>query len=239
MQNHLSQIAVAIANYEMSFEMLPPGSVNDTGPILSEPVGYHVSWMVQILPQMDERNAFRKFDFAEGAYGTGSEPVRQYQINSYLCPSSYMVSALELVALTNYAGCHHHEEAQIAGDNTGLLLLNSSIRFEEIPDGSTHTLLLGEVDYQYDALGWVSGTRATLRNAGTLINNAGGGYRSRPTPGTPAPPTNEVGGFSSFHPGGAQFAIADGHVSFLSENIDPRVYQFLANRGDGELVGLP
>ncbi|MCB1128329.1 MAG: DUF1559 domain-containing protein, partial [Verrucomicrobiae bacterium] len=53
-QNHLSQIGVAIANYDMAFEVLPPGVVNPTGPIRSEdpPAAdeYHVSWIVQILP---------------------------------------------------------------------------------------------------------------------------------------------------------------------------------------------
>jgi prepilin-type N-terminal cleavage/methylation domain-containing protein/prepilin-type processing-associated H-X9-DG protein len=34
--------------------------------------------------------------------------------------------------------------------------------------------------------------------------------------------------FGSFHPGGAQFAFADGHVAFLGETIDLNSYQFLS-----------
>ncbi len=38
------------------------------------------------------------------------------------------------------------------------------------------------------------------------------------------------GAFGSKHPGGAHFAFGDGHVSFLSENVDLRSYQALSTR---------
>jgi prepilin-type N-terminal cleavage/methylation domain-containing protein/prepilin-type processing-associated H-X9-DG protein len=44
-------------------------------------------------------------------------------------------------------------------------------------------------------------------------------------------------GFKSRHVGGAQFALCDGSVRFLSENIDYRTYQRLGDRRDGEVVG--
>ncbi|GDX90703.1 MAG: DUF1559 domain-containing protein [Planctomyces sp.] len=43
--------------------------------------------------------------------------------------------------------------------------------------------------------------------------------------------------FGSYHVGGAQFAMADGSVRFISENVDLRLYQSLATRGNGEIVG--
>ncbi len=45
--NNLMQLGIALHNYESSYEVLPPGSVNPTGPILNVPKGYHFSWMVQ------------------------------------------------------------------------------------------------------------------------------------------------------------------------------------------------
>jgi hypothetical protein len=44
-----------------------------------------------------------------------------------------------------------------------------------------------------------------------------------------------VGGFGSWHFGGAQFALGDGSVRFLSENIDKLVYESLGKRADGTL----
>src|SRR6187431_609282 len=57
-KNSLCQIGLAIHNYEMAHNVLPPGSVNPTGPVRSEPIGYHMSWAVQILPYLEHQNVF-------------------------------------------------------------------------------------------------------------------------------------------------------------------------------------
>ena len=44
------------------------------------------------------------------------------------------------------------------------------------------------------------------------------------------------GSFSSFHPGGCHFAIADGSVHFLSEYISSDVLAKLTTRAGGEPV---
>jgi prepilin-type N-terminal cleavage/methylation domain-containing protein/prepilin-type processing-associated H-X9-DG protein len=50
---------------------------------------------------------------------------------------------------------------------------------------------------------------------------------------------NEVRGFKSMHPGGAQFAMADGSVQFINEGIDHNIYRGLSTRDGGEVVNLP
>jgi hypothetical protein len=200
-----------------------------------------VSWIVQILPQLDEANAYRKFDFKASAYAPENGEVRGHEIDVLLCPSQ-PDGPVPGIADTNYAGCHHHDEAQIAADNRGLMFLNSHMPFENVPDGMSHTLLIGEKAYRDDPIGWVSGTRATLRNTGDQINMAHNSRFGFSRPGTPpaAPPRPEdVGGFNSVHPGGAQFALGDGSVRFLSENTDPLLYTRLGDRADGELVKSP
>ena len=49
-----------------------------------------------------------------------------------------------------------------------MLFLNSNLRYSDILDGRSQTLLLGEFRPDFDELGWVSGTRASLRNTGTI-----------------------------------------------------------------------
>ena len=149
---------------------------------------------------------------------------------------------------SNYAGCHHDVEAPIDLDNNGVLFLNSSIRYEGIPDGSSNTLFVGEKLSDAGDLGWASGTRATLRNTGTALNGAGmpafGGAAAAPIEPEPVeddpdadPAALAVGGFSSTHEGGAHFALGDGSVRFISENIAPQVYQNLGHRADGQMIG--
>ena len=42
--------------------------------------------------------------------------------------------------------------------------------------------------------------------------------------------------FGSFHPGGAHFVFADGHVEFLSDTINMTTYQALSTIAGGELI---
>jgi prepilin-type N-terminal cleavage/methylation domain-containing protein/prepilin-type processing-associated H-X9-DG protein len=46
-------------------------------------------------------------------------------------------------------------------------------------------------------------------------------------------------GFKSRHPGGTNFAFADGSVHFVSQTIDHKTYQLLGCRNDGQPVDLP
>jgi prepilin-type N-terminal cleavage/methylation domain-containing protein/prepilin-type processing-associated H-X9-DG protein len=237
--NNLAQLGLAAHNFEFSMEHLPSGVINPDGPIRSEPIGQHVSYLVQLLRYVDQQGIADHFDVAEGAYAEANSAARAMVINTFLCPSSSaMMNADESAALTNYAGCHHHDEAPIAADNTGLLFLNSKVRYGEIYDGSSNTILVGEMLPYADSLGWASGTRATLRNTGTLINEFGLRRDRRLFAELPedADPL-WVGGFGSNHPGGAQFGFADGSVRFLSQSIEPDVYQNLGNRADGAMMG--
>lgn len=240
-KNNLMQIALAIQNYEMAHEVLPPGTVNPTGPIDSTADGYHYSWVVQILPYIEERNIYNHFDFTQSVYADANAAPRSMQIAVLLCPSDVGSPNPDLGS-TNFAGCHHHLEAPIDADNHGLLFLNSGINYRDIPDGSSNTILIGEKVISSDDRGWASGTRSTLRNTGTLPNaqvpayNYNAGYGNNPGDADESAP-GYVGGFHSRHAGGVQAALADGSVRFISENINPQTYQQLGDRADGGMIG--
>ncbi|MCA9135043.1 MAG: type II secretion system protein, partial [Planctomycetales bacterium] len=51
--NNIMQLAIAISNYDMAHRSLPPGTVDTKGPIVHLPIGFHHSWIVQILPMLD------------------------------------------------------------------------------------------------------------------------------------------------------------------------------------------
>ncbi len=236
--NNMAQIGLGVHHYEFAMEHLPAGSINDEGPIRSEAIGQHVSWTVQILPYIEQQAAYEHFDFDAGAYGPANADVRALKIPTYFCPSNPFGSNNgtdgKRIGSCHFAGSHHNSEAPIDEDNNGLLFLNSKVRYSEMLDGSSQTLLIGEAIAYENDLGWLSGTRATLRNISTL-NDRAIKDRSGRLPMHPPEPM-AVGGFGSYHQGGAQFAFADGSVRFMSDSMNPELRVQLAHRADGELL---
>jgi len=246
-KNNLMQLGLALHNYEMAFEILPPGCVNETGPVRNVEEGYHMSWIVQILPMLEQANTFGSIDFDASAYAAANGGVRGIVISTALCPSDWqrgMTNGLRTIGMNNYAACFGGEDVPIDMKNNGVMFLNSSIGFRQIRDGASNTIMVGEKCVVEDALdlGWMSGTRSTLRNTGVPINKGWdvGGPRAGaggPRKSLPPPDMTSTSGFSSYHAGGAQFVLCDGSVRFISENINLPVYANLGNRADMEILG--
>ncbi|NLF69368.1 MAG: DUF1559 domain-containing protein [Candidatus Anammoximicrobium sp.] len=112
------------------------------------------------------------------------------------------------------------------GPPTGVFYQNSGTQFRDVTDGTSQTFMFGERSFRSynlnvgaaNALGFspqVSGY--TSRNRSIL------GALGIPYYGINWTLTNRVHqtrGFHSQHPGGVQFALCDGSVRFVSENID-------------------
>ena len=244
------QLAIMLQSYESSHERLPPGVVNDTSPVLDLPKGYHFGWLAQSLPYFDLKNVYNHLNFNVGVYELQNVTTRAVLIRSLLCPSDPSPNrGAGGVAATSYAGCDNDVEAPISEKNNGVFILNRAIRYEEITDGTSQTVFAGEKLNDGTDQGWASGTRASLRNFGWMINRSASAASLSVGPGmdedtavpggTPAPEPGMatfVGGYSSRHPGGANFAFGDGSVRFLKTSISPRIMKLLANRADGDII---
>jgi prepilin-type N-terminal cleavage/methylation domain-containing protein len=174
-KNNLHQVSVAVQGYYDTFAMLPAGCVNRRGPILNHPAGFHHSWIGAILPHLDERPTYAAIDQNLGAYDKSNRLAAEVVLPILVCPSDSVaktssVKGMQKAGLSNYAGCHHPTEAPIDTTNHGTFYVNSFLTYDQVPDGSGHTVAIGEIRRDPMTLGWISGSRATLRNAGTPIN---------------------------------------------------------------------
>ena len=167
---NLEQLIIAVHNYEMLHGVYPPGTVNSTGPIQSLPQGYHHNWLIQLLPYLEQKNAYAHVDDLVGIYHPDNMPVRRLNVEIFSCPSAPRSGR----AYSDYAGVHNDVEAPIDVTNNGVFFLNSRVSYFDLKDGSSHTLFIGEKETYAGDLGWMSGTRATLRNTGVRINAAPG-----------------------------------------------------------------
>ena len=226
--NNLFQIGAALNNYQSAHEVLPPGTTDPQGPIHNAPAGYKMSWMVTILPYLDENVVFQHIDLSVGACDPKNATIRDIGIPAFICPSADPV-ALGRPAVSNYVGCHNDVEAPIDVNNHGVLFLNSHISRKDVTDGISYTLYVGEKLTDQDDLGWMSGTRATLRNTGA----APGTTDKMPS----ASVKNDlwVGGFGSDHAAVSNYLFGDGRTDSLSNCIDMKVFQQFGNRADGKL----
>lgn len=241
---------MALADYQAAHESLPPGVTNPDGPIRNIAEGIHIGWAVSLLPYIDEQATLQQIDMSLGVYAEKNAPARAVPIGLLRCPSSDIPPAMvgKDVAISSYAGCHNDVESPIDDDNHGVLFLDSRIRGEDITDGATHTIFLGEKLSADDDLGWMSGTRATLRNTGTPLRRTPGDHvaivRGMPLDDDPdAEPGNNrpnddlfVGGFGSWHATVTNFLFGDGAVRSVSNDIDPAILQQLGHRADGKLL---
>jgi len=241
--NNLMQIGIAISGYDGIHNVLPPGVVNDKGPIKNAPSGYHFGWLTQILPLIDRKTVATYIDPRVSVYAPENLTWRQVEINLLLCPSDpFPKSGPDGVFESNYAGVHDGVERPIDVTNRGVFFLNSHVRIEDVVDGTAQTVFVGEKAIDMPTLGWASGTNATLRNTGTRLSRGGG--RTAPVVlddpdepgGIDVPNPDPVGGFSSGHPGGSNFLFGDGGVRFLKQSISRSVFRRLGQRNDEEVI---
>jgi len=125
----------------------------------------------------------------------------------------------------------------------GIFAPNRSVAFRDIVDGTSSTLLVGEMqrlDGRMDETtsqdGWALGGVATLFSAANTINGGGSGTGNGQTGGLNNGYFESSG---SDHIGGAHYGIADGSVHFISENIDSNLFNNLGALADGAVAALP
>ena len=230
--NNLFQIGVALNSYQAAHDVLPPGSTDAAGPVRNTPQGYKMSWLVPILPYLDENVIYEHVDRSVGAYDAKNAAARAIQLSVFTCPSADTVLG-DQPPVSNYVGCQNNVEAPNNSDNHGVLFLNSHIGRHDVTDGLSHTLYVGEKITEPTDLSWMSGTRATLRNAGSPPQ---WGPLDPKLPDPAAKNDLWMGGFSSEHYQVCNYLFGDGRTGSLSNMLDLKVLQQLANRADGKLL---
>jgi prepilin-type N-terminal cleavage/methylation domain-containing protein/prepilin-type processing-associated H-X9-DG protein len=142
----------------------------------------------------------------------------------------------------------------------GVFFIKSRIRMADITDGSAKTLLLGERshdDPEYDRLtaeldpsmgplvswgAWAAAYNSNTAQADVLLSAAVTlNYRVPLGSGGPnwSWEENRLCAYGSQHPGGANFALADGSLRFIADDITLHVLQALSTREGEEIVDTP
>jgi len=265
--NNLKQIGLATLNYENQFQCYPISisHYNEAG-VEGNGMSWMLGILPNI-EQAAVLNSLNlsgnAFPTGKGIFNPENHEIIKRPIETYRCPSDSAKNRVKTnvwqavpsnlpLAVTSYSGVlgpHNLGNASIFGGEPdchnytaygrkeclGTFWRHSHlspVTIASIRDGTSNTIIIGEVLPDYDDFKqWALGN-GTWASTHAPIN-----YQApEPVNGWDWP--NQMG-FRSRHPGGAQFAFGDGHVSFLSEAIATDVYRGLSTRAGGEIVNQP
>ncbi|MCI0458007.1 MAG: DUF1559 domain-containing protein [Gemmataceae bacterium] len=229
-QNNLKQLGLGLHNFHDARKALPGGYGSGT-----------ISWTYQVLPYIEQGSLTKQT----------LTVVNRTPLAVFQCPSDannggkvYNNSR----ALTSYLGNVGRNWTEFATGDTGILGLYPSrkgVRIQEIIDGTSGTLLIGERPpnatgvwgwlhaLDYDSLMW-----ATIPNAYTYRTSEAGARCVFPAVFSEGNFNNrcDLHHWWSGHTGGANFVLCDGSVRFLSYSVGPATISALATRSQGEVV---
>ena len=219
--NNLRQLMLGLHNYEdagrpglPNLRQLPAGCVG-AGSIPEE----RLSWMVELLPYIEQGELYRKFDPAKGY--AGSLDAAGTVVKTFVCLEAGGGGATGPVSCyVAMAGLGADAASRPAGaPGNGFLGTDRAVPLAAITDGLSNTVALAETRA---GLGpWARGGFSTLRGFDPAD----------------VPLTGEGRPFGG-HAGGFSVGMADGSVRFLRGSVDPAQFAAAVTISGGESVDL-
>ncbi|MEZ6055140.1 MAG: DUF1559 domain-containing protein [Planctomycetaceae bacterium] len=258
-QDHLHNWVIGLHNYESTHKKFPYGAMG------VGTSGNDFGWHVMVLPFVEQKALYDRFNMNKHYNDGSNTPRKRDSFDLMFCPSGtkQFTNGSTSNYTVHYKGVAGPKGARpapltgsypIAGNSTsnhggtsreGILCHLRTYGHRDITDGTSNTMIVGEMAWDPVRVGYTdNGNRDWTQGATT-----GGGLATYSIKNV-ANPLNSQGyrsgvdffndhSFGSEHPGGAHFALADGKVTFLSENVSMAVYRSLASRDGGEAVSVP
>ncbi|GIW90798.1 MAG: hypothetical protein KatS3mg109_1230 [Pirellulaceae bacterium] len=266
--NNLKQIALALHAYHDVHRVLPVNMgpwPPLTGQVRNPPPLNGKGWTASILPQVEQQGLFDRLepcfrgDFFQGSglKQPACWPLMQTILPVFHCPSDGSSKQLWTnqyqwedipVATHNYKGVIGDSviglgfgsvhpgtsDCHMVGGCSGLFFRTTYAEpqaFMLVRDGMSNTLMVGEDVVEQNAHSAVFYSNADYATTAAPLNF----FRDPPDPRDWV----NVMSFRSYHPGGANFAMADGSVHFIAETIDHDLYRALSTKNGREAVTWP
>jgi prepilin-type N-terminal cleavage/methylation domain-containing protein len=254
-RNNLRQVVLALHNYHDNFGSFPPGWIGVDAATRRPHVegGNGFGWAALILPQLEQGNLARQIDFKlpiddpvqAAAIATPLDTFRSpsdpsedtWQIEEEGSPGTVLAT----LATANFVGSFgtgklHDCEGLPVGQTctgNGVFFHNSRVRMRDVVDGTSNTFVVGQRRTNADAAPpWHSTWAGVVPEGEEAFARVLGAADHGPND-----PAAHLEDFSSNHTGGVHFAFGDGRVGFLADTVDLTLYQALATRSGGEVVG--
>ena len=255
--SHMKQITLAMHNYHDVHGAFPMNTsfTHDIGPLSRSR-----SWMQGILPYIEQTAIYESIDQDESIQF--NRAIAEMRVALYCCPTdthdgtyAYRADVPEewLLGVTNYKACaggnwgvgtyifeanggRFHGSTDGCEEGDGLIFecrhRPITTRLRDVTDGTSQTFALGETVVDWTKWAWWYSNNAVTGTCGIPLNHRG----ESTVPGLPSDDWTHAYGFASRHTGGGNFALVDGSVRFISENIDHFMYRDYASIQGGEVI---
>ena len=263
-KSNLKNVGLALLNYESSNGILPPAVQFDERQAPQSSDLFRPNWVIQVLPFMEEQGVYDAFDFDSYISDPVNRIARGTAIPVLICPSDSNTDIPfsgtssregDNWARSNYAANGVNERIDRATnawkDSTkrGVMGVNQAVKLKQVTDGTSKTLLVGEVRVglmDKDRRGvWAMGTAG----ASALFWHGYGGDCNGPNPANDSSddvegcatviakmgldtvrrqkmtcwqpcPSYQASIRSQHNPGGAQGVFLDGSVHWIDDSIN-------------------
>ncbi|MBV09583.1 MAG: prepilin-type cleavage/methylation domain-containing protein [Rubinisphaera sp.] len=186
-------------------------------------------WHALLLRQMDQLTV--NVDFESARFSANNIAAGNVTIKPYICPSSAIPESCLPQKMTQYRGNMGYWPVSTDPNaqplNNGLFYGNSAVKFKDVIDGTTSTIMLGETQLGLwpDGYSCCARVRDDKPNFDTM-------WRGDQLQAIPAVMLS----FGSWHGDAIHFAMADGSTQSVSKMIDTEVYRSLCTRNGYERV---
>ena len=206
------------------------------------------------MPYIEQNNLYNELNpevnlLEGGAYFEPPTPQLQMVIPVYLCPadagpdtnpnyddygrSSYRGIANGDTPLIPVTG---GEGISMSTPLNGTFYTNSNIRFNQITDGLSNTVVIGETALQQNPARWGAiWTGCVKRDAGVIWVSGCWWIIDDQDRRINGP---DMWAFGSSHPGGAFFLRGDGSALFVRNSADPSLVALMCSINDGVVANL-
>lgn len=250
--NNLKQIALANHHYHDAFQTFPPGwigvDLTTNQPWVDGAGGW--GWGTHLLPFLEQQGLHSQIQPMVAITDSVHAMVRVHPLSGYRCKSDMGTPTFPLpsaadpntvfatLATGNYVGVFGTNELEdCEGLPPGVQCLGNGsfwhmqgARMAEYVDGTSGTLLIGE---RASRVGYSTWTGAVTGGEEAIARILGVADHAPNATGV------HLDDFTSEHPAGTNFALADGSVRLIIETIDMNVYRALATRAGGEVAAVP
>ncbi|MCA9085450.1 MAG: DUF1559 domain-containing protein [Planctomycetaceae bacterium] len=224
------------------------------------------NWFHMILPYVDQAPLYNQVQpRIQGNQFPGGWPEATTIIKMFMCPSDpENPKTVQQGFHGNYLPVHGSSHA--GANNTfattdGMFYPLSSTKLTDIKDGTSNTAMLGEIRLQADSIAASGAGNVVCGGTHDLRGRYYNTHHGNATVTTLRPPNTPVGDIAqycngteqvpcrqcssgntethmrSWHEGGAQIALADGSVRFVSSNVDTATFQAVGTIRKGEVLG--